>query len=44
MKNIPELEMQVGVAGATTQKNSPIIVAIVAIVAITNKKAATTVG
>jgi hypothetical protein len=36
MLNVPELEMEVGVAGATTQKNSPVIVAIVAIVAITH--------
>jgi hypothetical protein len=36
MLNVPELEMEVGVAGATTQKNSPIIVAIVAILAITH--------
>ena len=42
MKNVPELEMEVGVAGATTQKNSPLIVAVIAIVAITHKVTTTT--
>jgi hypothetical protein len=40
MTNVAELEMEVGVAGSTTQKNWPVIVAIVAIVAITNKDSA----